>query len=149
MNLRMHAHKANPAAYQTMMKLEETVKQMTGDPILFELVKIRASQINGCAFCVDMHTKDLRKLGESEERMSLIVVWRETPLFTEKERAALALAEAVTQISKDGVPQELYDEVRKHFNETEFISLIMTINVINNWNRIAISTGMFPGCYDN
>ncbi|MFF2089234.1 carboxymuconolactone decarboxylase family protein [Paenibacillus sp. NPDC058174] len=148
MNLRMHAHKANPAAYQTMMKLEETIKQMNGDPILFELVKIRASQINGCAFCVDMHTKDLRKLGESEERMNLIVVWRETPLFTEKERAALALTEAVTQISKDGVPQELYDEVRKHFNETEFISLIMAINVINSWNRIAISTGMFPGCYD-
>lgn len=148
MKLRMNHREANPAGFQSLLKLEEAAKKMGLDPILYELIKIRASQINGCAFCVDMHTSDLRSMGETEQRLNLIVVWRDAPIFTEKERAALALTEAVTLISEAGVPQDIYDEVRRHFSESEFVALIITINAINCWNRIAISTGMFPGCFD-
>lgn len=146
MKLRMEYRAANPAAFQAMLKLDGAVKELNVDPVLYQLIKIRASQMNGCSFCVDMHTNELRKMGETEQRMNLIVVWRETPLFTEKERAALALTEAVTVISAAGLPQDIYDKAREHFNESEFVSLIMAINVINNWNRLAIATGMFPGC---
>ena len=148
MNLRMNYRTANPAGFQALLKLEEAARKMALDPKLYELIKIRASQINGCSYCVDMHTSDLRKKGETEQRLNLIVVWRETPMFTEKERAALALTEAVTLISEAGVGQDLYDDVRKHFSESEFVALIMAINAINSWNRIAIATGMFPGCFD-
>jgi AhpD family alkylhydroperoxidase len=105
-----------------------------------------ASQINGCAFCLDMHTRELRKMGETEERIYLLSAWREAPIYTDKERAALELTEAVTRISEQGVPQELYERVQAHFDEKEFVTLIMAINTINAWNRLAISTGMFPGC---
>ncbi|SEU10821.1 carboxymuconolactone decarboxylase family protein [Paenibacillus sp. NFR01] len=149
MKLRIDHRKANPAAYQALAKLEDAATKMGLDPVLFELVKIRASQINGCAFCVDMHIKDLRKMGESEERLALVVVWRESPVFTEKERAALALTEAVTRIADAGVPEAVYEEARKHFSESDYVALIITINAINSWNRLAISTGMFPGCFDN
>lgn len=149
MKLRMNHRAANPAGFQSLLKLEEAAKKMGLDPILFELIKIRASQINGCAFCVDMHTSDLRKMGETEQRLNLIVVWRESPVFTEKERAALALTEAVTRIHEAGVPQDLYDNVREHFSESEFVALIMAINAINCWNRIAIATGMFPNCFES
>jgi AhpD family alkylhydroperoxidase len=148
MNLRMNHRRANPSGFQALLKLEEAAQKMGLDPILYELIKIRASQINGCSYCVDMHTSDLRKMGETEQRLNLIVVWRETPMFTEKERAALALTEAVTLISEAGVGQDLYDDVRTHFSESEFVALIMAINAINSWNRIAIATGMFPGCFD-
>jgi len=149
MNMRMNHRIANPAGFQALLKLEEAAKKMGLDPVLYELIKIRASQLNGCAFCLDMHTSDLRNMGETEQRLNLIVVWREAPMFTEKERAALALTEAVTLISEAGVPQSLYDEVRSHFDEGEVVALIMAINAINCWNRIAIATGMFPGCFDN
>ncbi|RAP74198.1 carboxymuconolactone decarboxylase family protein [Paenibacillus montanisoli] len=147
MQLRMNHRAVNPAGFQALLKLEDATKKMGLDPVLYELIKIRASQINGCSFCLDMHTTDLRNIGETEQRVNLILVWRETPLFTEKERAALALTEAVTRISEAGVPQEVYDEVRKHFSESEYVSLIMAINAINCWNRIAIATGMYPGCF--
>ncbi|SFT26907.1 carboxymuconolactone decarboxylase family protein [Paenibacillus sp. BC26] len=147
MHLRMNASKANPTAYQAMQKLDGTAKELIADNVIYELIKIRASQINGCAFCVDMHTTDSRAMGESECRLNLIVVWRESPQFTEKERAALALTEAVTLISEDGVPQSVYDEARKHFDESEFVALLLAINAINGWNRIAIATGMFPDCF--
>lgn len=147
MKLRMNHRAANPAGFQALLKLEEAARNMGLDPVLYELIKIRASQLNGCAFCVDMHTADLRKMGETEQRLNLIVVWRESPVFNEKERAALALTEAVTRLSEAGVPQELYDEVRRHFSESEFVALIMAINAINCWNRIAVATGMFPGCF--
>lgn len=149
MNIRMNHRTANPAGFQALLKLEDAAKKMGLDPVLFELIKIRASQINGCAFCVDMHTTDLRKMGESEQRLNLIVVWHESPVFTARERAALALTEAVTRISESSVPQALYDEVREHFDESEIVSLLMAINAINCWNRMAIATGMFPGCFDN
>jgi len=148
MNVRMNHRTANPAGFQALLKLEEAAKKMGLDPVLYELIKIRASQLNGCAFCVDMHTSDLRNMGETEQRINLIVVWREAPMFTGKERAALALTEAVTLISEAGVPQAVYDEVRSHFSESEIVALIMAINAINCWNRIAIATGMFPGCFD-
>ncbi|SEN52023.1 carboxymuconolactone decarboxylase family protein [Paenibacillus sp. OV219] len=148
MKLRMNHMNANRAGFQAMLSLEEASKKMGLDPLLYELIKIRASQINGCSFCLDMHVTDTRKMGESEQRLALISVWRETPFFTEQERAALALTEAVTVISAQGVPQELFDEVRKHFNESEVVALVMAINAINCWNRMAITTGMFPGCYE-
>lgn len=148
MKLRMNHRTANSAGFQALLKLEDAVNSMNSDPALIELIKIRASQINGCSFCLDMHINDLRSMGESEQRLHLITVWRETPLFTEKERAVLALTEAVTLIASAGVPQEIYDEVRNHFNESELVGIIMAINAINCWNRIAITTGMFPGCYD-
>lgn len=149
MKLRMNHPTANPAGFQALLKLEDASKNMGLDPLLYELMKIRASQINGCAYCVDMHASDLRNMGETEQRLNLVVVWREAPIFTEKERAALALTEAVTLISAAGVPQDIYDEVRIHFSENEFVALIMTINAINCWNRIAIATGMFPGCFES
>jgi AhpD family alkylhydroperoxidase len=148
MKLRMNYRTANPAVFQALLRMEDTAKKSAIDPKLYELIKIRASQINGCSFCVDMHTRDLRNMGETEQRLNLIVVWRESPVFTEKERAVLALTEAVTLISEQGVGQALYDEVRKHFDESEYVALIMAIISINSWNRIAIATGMFPGCFD-
>ncbi|MCG6162357.1 carboxymuconolactone decarboxylase family protein, partial [Leptospira bandrabouensis] len=110
--------------------------------VLYELVKIRASQLNGCAFCINMHTKDLRDMGEAEKRIYLLDAWREATFYTEKEKAALELTETVTKISEKGVPDETYEKVRKHFNEKEFVALIILINTINSWNRIAISTRM-------
>ncbi|WP_281882924.1 carboxymuconolactone decarboxylase family protein [Paenibacillus sp. YYML68] len=148
MNVRMNHRAVNPAGFQALLQLESSASKMGLDRTLYELIKIRASQLNGCSFCLDMHMSDMRRMGESERRLQLIVVWRETPLFTERERAALALTEAVTLIARDGVPQPLYDEVRVHFSEQEFVSLIMAINAINCWNRIAVATGMYPGCFD-
>lgn len=148
MKMRIDHRKANPGVYQIMLKLEGFIKNTNLDPILYELIKIRASQINGCAFCLDMHTTDLRKLGESEQRINLIMVWGEVPFFTDKERVVLELTEVVTRISDAGVPQSLYEKVREHFSEEEYLTLIMAVNTINCWNRIAISVDMFPGCYD-
>ncbi|NOV02106.1 carboxymuconolactone decarboxylase family protein [Paenibacillus planticolens] len=146
MEVRFNYSKANPEALQTMYKLEGFMKTSGLDPILYELIKIRASQINGCAFCLDMHTRDLSNLGETNQRINLISVWREAPIYSEREKAVLELTETVTNISVQGVPHEVYDRVREHFDEREYVTLIMAINTINAWNRIAISTGMFPGC---
>ncbi|ACT01577.1 carboxymuconolactone decarboxylase family protein [Paenibacillus sp. JDR-2] len=149
MKIRLDYRTANPAAFQALMKLEGVSKQLNPDKTLYELIKIRASQINGCAFCLDMHTADARKLGESEQRINLVAVWKEAPQFTARERAALALTEAVTLISNAGVPQDVYDEVRRHFTDEEYVGLILAINAINSWNRVAIATGMFPGCFES
>ncbi|MCZ8516361.1 carboxymuconolactone decarboxylase family protein [Paenibacillus filicis] len=148
MKLRINHRQAEPKAYQAMLKLESYVHDSGLEPKLVEYIKIRASQLNGCAFCLDMHTTDLRKMGESEQKMHLIAAWRETPWFTPEERAALALTEAVTRIGEAGVPDALYEEVRQHFDEQQYAALIMAIITINGWNRIAISTGMFPGCFE-
>jgi AhpD family alkylhydroperoxidase len=113
---------------------------------LLELVKIRASQINGCAYCIDMHTKDARAGGETEQRIYALNAWRETPFFTERERAALAWAESVTHIG-NGVPDELYAEARQHFSEKELADLTWAVAAINAWNRIAISFRSVPGSY--
>jgi AhpD family alkylhydroperoxidase len=147
MEMRLDYMKVQPEAFQTLMRLEGYVKNSGLDHNLLELVKIRASQINGCAFCLDMHTKDALAMGETTQRLFLLNAWREAPFYTEAERAALALTEAVTKISDAGVPQELYEQVRQHFDEGQYVNLIMAINAINSWNRIAISTEMVPGGY--
>ncbi len=134
----------NPEAYQTMMKLEQFVRNSGLDLGLYELIKTRASQLNGCAYCLDMHTKKLRSMGESEQRLYLLSVWREVPIFSEKERAVLELTEAVTNISAAGVPDSVYENARAHFSEKECVDLIMAINTINCWNRIAISARFLP-----
>ncbi|MFE4710002.1 MULTISPECIES: carboxymuconolactone decarboxylase family protein [unclassified Paenibacillus] len=149
MSLRFNYSKANPKAATAMMGLETYAGNAIKDKVLYELIKLRVSLINGCAFCLDMHAKDLLKLGDHGDRILLLSVWHEVPhLFTEQERVVLELSEAVTTISEGGVPEALYDKVREHFNEAEYVDLIMAINTINCWNRIAISTGMYPGCFN-
>ncbi|MFC4807978.1 carboxymuconolactone decarboxylase family protein [Paenibacillus sp. GCM10023250] len=142
MQVRFNYIEASPGAFQTMLKMEGFNKTL--DAKLYELIKIRASQINGCAFCINMHTKEARKMGETEQRIYLLNAWREAPFYTDKERAVLELTEAVTRISEQGVPQDIYDNVRAHVDDAEFVAIIMAINTINSWNRLAISTGMFP-----
>ncbi|SEL40281.1 carboxymuconolactone decarboxylase family protein [Paenibacillus sp. OK003] len=148
MSIRVNYRVANPGAFKAMMALEQHISGQFEDKPLYELLKIRVSQINGCAFCLDMHAKDLLKLGDYADHILLLSVWREVSLFTEKERVMLELAEAVTLISEQGVPLELYEKVRDHFSEAELVDLIMAINTINSWNRIAITTGMYPGCFN-
>lgn len=118
------------------------------DPRLRELVRVRASQINGCAYCVDMHTKDARAIGESEQRLYGLPVWSETPFYSERERAALAFTETVTLLAEDHVPSESYDAVAQHFSAGEIAALISLIVAINAWNEIAVSTrAWIPGSY--
>ena len=119
------------------------------DPRLRELVRIRASQINGCAYCIDMHTKDARAVGETEQRLYALPAWRETPFFTEPERAALAFTEKVTLVATDRVPAEAYDAVAAHFAPDEVAALVSLIVAINAWNAIAVSTRAWtPGSYE-
>ncbi len=129
----------NPDARMAMIGVEQYVRNSTLDSKLRELVKIRASQLNGCAHCLNMHTRDARKLGETDQRMYLLNAWRETDLFTGKERAALNLTEAVTLIADGHVPDEVYNEAAKYFEKKELAALIMSIVAINSWNRIAIT----------
>jgi len=119
--------------------LDTYVKGSGLDPGLIELIKMRASQINGCAYCLHMHSRDARARGESEERLYLLDAWRESPLYTDRERAALAWAEAVTLVSQTRVPDEVYEEARRHFSEEELVKLTVAVGAINAWNRIAIS----------
>lgn len=112
------------------------------------MVKTRASQLNGCAYYLDMHTKDARKTGETEQRLYALISWRETPFYTERERAVLEWTEAMTLISKNDVPDSLYDSVCEHFNETDLVALSMAIVAINGWNRLAISFRTVPGTYE-
>ena len=147
MKLRLNFETANPEMYQTMLKLEEFISNSGLDIKLYKLLKIRASQLNGCDFCNDMHTQAMRTMGEAEERINLISSWRDTPYYSEVEKVVLELTEAVTFIANTGVPEQLYDRVRIHFDENQYMTLIMAINTINCWNRIAISTEMYPGCF--
>ncbi|TGL33714.1 carboxymuconolactone decarboxylase family protein [Leptospira koniambonensis] len=142
MNTRFNYAKVYPQVLEKMMEMENFAKNSGIETKLYELIKIRASQINGCAFCINMHTVDARKLGEEERRIYLLNAWREAPYYSEKERVALELTEYVTKISEQGVSDDLYARVRTQFEEKEFIALIVVINTINSWNRIAISTGM-------
>jgi AhpD family alkylhydroperoxidase len=135
-----------PEAVKAMYGVETYLAGCGLEHSLRELVKIRASQINGCAFCLDMHTKDAREAGETEQRIYALNAWRETPFFTERERAALAWAEAVTRIG-DGVPDDLYEEARRQFSEKELIDLTWAVAAINAWNRVAISSRAVPGSY--
>jgi len=145
--MRIDYARVAPEALETMYGLEKYVRQSGLEPSLLELIKLRASQINGCAFCVDMHTKDARARGEGEQRLYAVVVWRDTPFFTERERAALAWTEAVTQVSLQHVPDDVYELARRHFNEKELVDLTMAIIAINGWNRLSISFRREAGAY--
>ena len=134
-----------PEAYTAMQALEKYLKSSTIDPLYKELIKVRASQINGCAFCLDMHTRDARNLGETEQRLYLLSAWRESPQFSEEERVILALTEEITLISKRGLTDETYDKAIQHFGETGTAQLIMMVVTINSWNRISVATHRLPG----
>lgn len=140
MRTRIDYAKVAPGALRAMISLEEYVRRETElEAELIELVKLRASQINGCAYCIDMHTKDARALGMSEQRLYLLSAWREAPFYSERERAAMAWTEALTLISTSGASDELYREARESFSEKELVDLTMVVNAINGWNRLAIS----------
>jgi AhpD family alkylhydroperoxidase len=143
---RINYGKVVPAAVQAMSELQRYTRESGLEQSLLELVKVRASQINGCAYCLDMHAKDARASGESEQRIYVLSAWRETPFYSARERAALAGTEAVTLISA-GVTDELYESVREHFNEMELVDLTMAIITINGWNRLAIGLGADVGSY--
>jgi len=144
MKPRMNFYQAAPEAMKAMMALENQIQSTGLEKSLIELVKIRASQINGCAFCINMHTQDARKRGESEQRLYLLNAWREAPCYSDRERAALAWTEAVTLISETRAPDDVYNEVRAHFSETETVYLTMMIVAINAWNRVSISFRSVP-----
>ncbi len=139
----MHGPRLNPAtvapcAYRAVSGVEDYIQKCGLERCLIELVKMRASQINGCAFCLDMHSKDARKNGETEQRLYLLDAWRESPIYTPRERAALAWTEAVTRIAETHAPDDVYDELRRHFSEVETVNLTTLIGLINMWNRLAI-----------
>ena len=148
MESRIDYLKAAPkGSAEAMYGLEKYVRGCGLEHSLLELMKVRASQINGCAYCIDMHTKDARAAGETEQRLYALNAWRETPFFTDRERAALEWTEALTLISTHGVPDELYERVSKHFNEGEMVNLSLAVVTINGWNRLAISFRSVPGSY--
>jgi AhpD family alkylhydroperoxidase len=144
MKPRMNFFQAAPDTVKALNALETQVTSSGLEQPLIELVKTRASQINGCAFCINMHTQDARKRGETEQRLYLLNAWREAPVYTDRERAALAWTETVTLISETHAPDDVYDEVRKHFSEAETVNLTMLIATINAWNRLAISFRAVP-----
>lgn len=144
---RINYMQTNPEVVRLMVQLEEYEKTTGFDNTLIELIKIRASQMNGCAFCLDMHTKDARANGETEQRIYALNAWRESPFYSAQERVALELTEAVTNLSVNGVPDDLYERVRFHFNEKQYIDLVTIILTINGWNRLAIASGLTPGDY--
>ena len=146
MNERIDYKKVAPDGYKAMRAIEAYVRSSGLEHVLLELVKIRVSQINGCAHCLDMHSKDARAGGESEQRLYALPAWREAPFYSDRERAALAWAEAVTQISGN-VPDEVYTEARRHFDEKALIDLTLAIIAINGWNRLAIPFRAPVGTY--
>lgn len=147
MKQRIDYGKADPKAMHAMLGLENYARNSGIEISLYELIKIRASQLNGCAYCIDMHSIDARAEGETEQRIYALSAWRETPFFTDRERAALEWTEAVTLISQNDISDELYERTRKHFSEKEMIALNMAIIAINGWNRLAISFRTVPGTY--
>jgi AhpD family alkylhydroperoxidase len=147
MEERLDYKKASPGAFQAMLGLEQYVRKSGLEHSLLELVKMRVSQINGCAYCLDMHSKDARAAGETEQRLYVLPAWRETSFYTERERAALAWAEALTQLAGHEVSDELYEQVRHQFGEKEIVDLSLAIIGINGWNRLAIPFRAEAGIY--
>ncbi len=147
MKQRLNYGKASPGGFKAMLHLQQHVENCGLEHALLELVKMRASQINGCAYCLDMHSKDARALGETEQRLYLLNAWRESPFYSERERAALAWTEALTEIAHDEVSDTLYDEARRHFSEQELVDLSFAIIAINGWNRLAKPFRSEPGHY--
>ena len=147
MQQRVDLNKVAPGALKAMYSLQKYADECGLERTLLELVKVRASQINGCAYCLDMHTKDARANGETEQRLYALNAWRETPFYTERERAALDWTEAVTLVSEGHVPDEVFERVRAHFSEEELMNLTMAVVAINSWNRLCISFRVEPGTY--
>jgi AhpD family alkylhydroperoxidase len=145
--LRIDYPSVAPKALQAVYGLEQYVRQSALEHSLIELVKLRASYMNGCAYCVDMHTKDARVSGETEQRLYAVPVWREAPFYSPRERAALAWTEAVTAMGSEGVPDALYEEARSHFSERELVDLTMAVIAINSWNRLAVTFRSEVGSY--
>lgn len=148
MKQRLNYAEVAPDALTAMLGLEKYMAASGLERSLYELIKTRASQINGCAYCLDMHTKDARKAGETEQRLYALSAWRETPFYTERERAALEWTEALTLISENDLPDLLYNSVHKHFNEKEMVALTMAVIAISGWNRLAIGFRTVPGSYE-
>lgn len=148
MEPRLNYSKVLPEGMRAINALDRYSANSGLEPLLLEMIKLRASQINGCAYCVDMHSKDARTKGETEQRLYGLSVWRETPYYTDRERAALAFTEAVTLIADQRVPDEVYEQARQHFSEEELVKLMIGIVIINTWNRFAITFGDEPGSYE-
>jgi AhpD family alkylhydroperoxidase len=145
--MRLDYRKALPAASRAMTELERVVEASSLEPGLRELVKLRASQINGCAYCVDMHTKDAVAMGEAEQRLHLVAVWREAPVFLARERAALAWTEALTLLPQTGAPDDVYQAMAEEFDSAEQVALTLAIIAINGWNRLAVGFRQPVGTY--
>ncbi len=147
MEARLNPYKIAPQVYPAVVALQKYVDSCGLERPLLELVRLRASQINGCAYCLDMHTKDARALGETEQRLHLISAWRESPFYTEREHAALEWTESVTLISETHVPDEVYERVRQQFTQAELVNLTAAIAMINTWNRLSVAFRAVPGTY--
>ena len=147
MEERIHYMKVSQGAYHALSELEKYLHECGLEETLLNLIKLRVSQINGCAYCLDMHWKDLRALGESEQRLYSLDAWEESPYYSDRERAALAWTEAVTRVSESHVPDEVYEEAKKHFTEKELADLTVAVATINAWNRLAIAARTTPGTY--
>jgi len=141
MTQRMNYYEIAPDAMKIMMEMEKYTKKSSIERKLRELIKIRASQINGCAYCINMHTADAKKMGETEQRLYCISAWRECTFYSDAEKVALELTEHITLIPEKRVPNELYERVRKHVDEKAYVDLVILINQINSWNRISIAMG--------
>jgi AhpD family alkylhydroperoxidase len=149
MEERLNYAKAAPNGFRAMMAFSRYVEDCGLEPLLLALVQMRASQINGCAYCLDMHSKDARAMGESEQRLYALNAWRETPFYTERERAALLWTEELTLVSQGHAPDALYEEVRQHFSDEELVNLTLAIVTINGWNRLCIGFRSQPGTYQS
>ena len=147
MEARIDYLKSARGAYHAMLGIEHYLEQCGLEKSLQDLIKLRVSQINGCAYCIDMHWKDLRAAGESEQRLYGLDAWEESPYYTERERAALAWAESITNIQDDHVPDEVFEKVRNLFNDKELADLTLAITAINSWNRLSIAARTVPGTY--
>jgi AhpD family alkylhydroperoxidase len=147
MQSRLHYQQASPGAVDAMRGLEAHIARSNLERPLIELVKMRASQINGCAYCIDMHSKDARAAGESEQRLYGLSAWRETPFYSDRERAALAWTEALTLIAGTDIPDADYQAARTQFSEAELVDLTLAVVAINGWNRIAVAFRAVPGSY--
>src|SRR6476620_9441312 len=147
MEARIDYLKVGRGIYEAMLGLEKYLRQCGLEEKLLDLIKLRVSQINGCAYCIDMHWKDLREMGESEQRLYGLDAWRESPYYTDRERAALDWTEAVTLIAEDHVPDSVYDRVRSPFNEQQLADLTFAVAAINAWNRLVIASRTTPGGY--
>jgi AhpD family alkylhydroperoxidase len=147
MDQRINYSKVAPEGIRALGGLDAYLRSSGLEPDLLDLIRIRASQLNGCAYCIDMHTKDARARGETEQRLYALPAWRATPFYADRERAALAWTEAVTLISHGSVPDTLYEDARQHFSERELVDLTLALVAINGWNRLSIPFRTVPGTY--